>query len=45
MKFVILIMIFIYYDIYKFIPAYQLTLSGYPTRETIHQIGVALVGA
>ena len=34
------IMIFIY-DVYKFIPTYRLTLSGYPTRETIHQIGVA----
>ena len=35
-------MIFIH-DIYKFIPTYRLTLSGYPTRETIHQIGVALI--
>ena len=35
-----LLMIFIH-DIYKFIPTYRLTLSGYPTRETIHQIGVA----
>ena len=35
------IMIFIH-DVYKFIPTYRLTLSGYPTRETIHQIGVAL---
>ena len=35
------LMIFIH-DIYKFIPTYRLTLSGYPTRETIHQIGVAL---
>ena len=34
------LMIFIH-DIYKFIPTYRLTLSGYPTRETIHQIGVA----
>ena len=34
------IMIFIH-DVYKFIPTYRLTLSGYPTRETIHQIGVA----
>ena len=36
------IMIFIY-DIYKFIPTYRLIFSGYPTRETIHQIGVAIV--
>ena len=28
------IMIFIH-DVYKFIPTYRLTLSGYPTRETI----------
>ena len=35
-------MIFIH-DIYKFIPTYRPTLSGYPTRETIYQIGVALV--
>ena len=34
------IMIFIH-DVYKFIPTYRLTLSGYPTRETINQIGVA----
>ena len=34
------LMIFIH-DIYKFIPTYRLTLPGYPTRETIHQIGVA----
>ena len=34
-------MIFIH-DIYKFIPTYRLTLPGYPTREIIHQIGVAL---
>ena len=27
------IMIFIH-DVYKFIPTYRLTLSGYPTRET-----------
>ena len=33
-------MIFIH-DVYKFIPTYRLTLSGYLTRETIHQIGVA----
>ena len=41
MKFIILIMIFIH-DVYKFIPTYRLTHSGYPTRETIHQnlIGV-----
>ena len=30
-------MIFIH-DVYKFIPTYRLTLSGYPTRETINQI-------
>ena len=36
------LMIFIH-DIYKFIPTYRLTLPGYPTRETIHQIGVALL--
>ena len=41
MKFIILIIIFIH-DIYKSIPTYRLTLSGYPTRETIYQIGVAL---
>ena len=41
MKFIILIMIFIH-DVYNFISTYRLTLSGYPTRETIHQIGVAL---
>ena len=35
------IMIFMH-DVYKFIPTYRLTLSGYPTRETINQIGVAL---
>ena len=29
------------HDVYKFIPTYRLTLPGYPTRETIHQIGVA----
>ena len=29
------IMIFIH-DVYKFIPTYRLTLSGYPTRETIN---------
>ena len=40
MKFIILIMIFIH-DVYKFIPTHRLTLSGYPIRETIHQIGVA----
>ena len=38
------LMIFIH-DIYKFIPTYRLTLPGYPTRETIHQIGVALAKA
>ena len=47
MKFIILIMIFNFlmifiHDIYKFIPTYRLTLSDYPTHETIHQIGVAL---
>jgi hypothetical protein len=34
------IMIFMGY-IYKYSPTYRLTVSGYPTRETIYQIGVA----
>ena len=35
-------MIFIH-DVYKLIPTYRLALSGYLTRETIHQIGVTLL--
>ena len=34
-------MIFIHY-IYKYIPTYRVTLPNQPTRETKHQIGVAL---
>ena len=37
------IMIFIHY-IYKYTPTYRVTLPSYPTRETKHQIGMALVG-
>ena len=33
-------MIFIYY-IYKYTPAYRVTLPSYPIRETKHQIGMA----
>ena len=38
------IMIFIQY-IYKYTPTYRVTLPSYPTRETKHQIGMALRNA